>query len=143
MSSFSPSKRKSSSPSSSSLLNSSIPTSILLPLRTDTLENVGEEELNDVFVDEAITRQQERLAEQIKWMKTQGRDCVALETLSSVKEIVRMVQLFLKSQTPSALEFKVNHNSSITVSYQVLHDFKNDFMMLKVKDKYCMFMSPF
>ena len=137
--SYSPARRKSSSSSSAS----NIPTSVLLPLRNDTLENVGEEDVEDVFENETISKLKDRLADQMNWMKTQGEDCVALETLCSIQEIIAMVQVFLRSKTPAELKFKVNHDSTVTVSYQFLHDFKNDFMMLKVRDKYCMFMSPF
>lgn len=128
---------------SSSASASCLPNSILLPLRSDTLGEFEEEVLDSVFVDEKICDFRNRLIDQMNWMKTQGNDCVALETLSSITELVMLVRVFLKSKTPAALEFKVNHNATITVSYQFLNDFKNDFMMLKVHDKYCMFMSPF
>ena len=139
----SPKKRSSSSSLSSLSIGKNKPNSVIVPLRNEPLKNFEEDEPDDVFVDEKIILLQERLSDQINWMKVQGNDFVALETLCSIKEIVIMVRVFLESKTPVALKFKLNHNSTVTVSYQILPDFKNDFMMLKVNNKYCMFMSPF
>ena len=101
------------------------------------------EEIDDAYMEEKLKGLKERLMDQIDWVKEQGEDYVALETLDSIEEIILLLGVFMSSKTPAALGFKINHNSTITVSYQFLHNFKNDFMMLKVDDKYCVFISPF
>ena len=124
--------------------SSGIPQSIIIPLRRKSSLSEGcctsEDEC---FKVKPSIAKEARLLDQLHWMKTQGDDCVALENLKDIPEVVKFLRVLTGFTTPAALEFKLNQSGTITISYQFLHNFKNDYMMLKVKDNYCMFLSPF
>eukprot|EP00794_Sanderia_malayensis_P017625 gene17625-19379_t len=130
--------------------STSIPNSVLLqitPRKSSSLQESFSED-DDVFAAASesgrnMEQLRKRFVDQISWVKERGDDYVALETLDSVDEIMILLRIFLNLKTPAALGFKVNHNQTITVSYQFLKNFNKDFMMLKVGENYRVFMSPF
>ncbi len=132
-----PTKHKTSS-------STSVPNSILLEVKrrkSSLCESISEDD--EVFINSKLQKLKEKFKDQINWVKERGEDYVALETLDNIQELIAFLRIFLTLKTPAVLGFKINHDRSITVSYQFLNNFKKDFMMLKIGDNYRVFMSPF
>ncbi|XP_065052088.1 uncharacterized protein LOC135681499 isoform X2 [Rhopilema esculentum] len=85
----------------------------------------------------------QKFGEQLSWVKENGQDFVALETLKTTSEISALLCVLAESKSPTLIQLKVNCSETITVSYHFLEKFRQEFMMLKVNDNYCMFMAPF
>ena len=84
-----------------------------------------------------------KYAEQLAWFRDNGRDFVALETMKTLTEASALLSVLVENKSPTLVQLKVTCSQTITVSYQFLDKFKQEFMMLKVSDSYCMFMAPF
>ena len=107
---------------------------------------MSEENLQEVF-EEGLGKQGEglkrRFTDQLAWVKKNGGDFVALDTLHTMAEVSALLSALIHNSSPTLLQMKVNCSESITVSYQFLEKFRQDFMMLKCRDSHCMFMAPF
>ena len=80
---------------------------------------------------------------QIEWVRDKGNDFVAMETLTSILEVTALFRAILDIKIPIAIGVKVGKDTRITVSYQFVDDFKQEYMMLRLNSDYCFFMPPF
>lgn len=93
--------------------------------------------------EENETNLRKQYAEQLKWVKENGQDFVALESMKTAREVSALLFALAENKAPTLVQLKINCNEKITVSYQFLDKFKQEFMMLKVSKDYFMFMVPF
>ena len=112
------------------------PNSILLKYTEKQLEKSDSFEENE-------TKLRQKYAEQLAWVRENGSDFVALESMKSVDEISALLFAMAENKSPTLLQLRMSCNETITVSYQFLDKFKQEFMMLKVCEGYYMFMAPF
>eukprot|EP00112_Aurelia_sp_Birch-Aquarium-sp1_P007473 Seg1815.4 transcript_id=Seg1815.4/GoldUCD/mRNA.D3Y31 product="hypothetical protein" protein_id=Seg1815.4/GoldUCD/D3Y31 len=130
--------------SSSTSSIKTLPNSIIL--KCSEKQTVSKESLPEVF-EEGSENEGERLkrrfTDQLAWVKKNGGDIVALETLHTMAEVAALLDALIHNSSTTLLQMKVNCSESVTVSYQFLEKFRQDFMMLKCRDSHCMFMVPF
>eukprot|EP00794_Sanderia_malayensis_P012957 gene12957-14287_t len=131
--------------SSSTPSFNTIPKSILLKCRD---RKISDSSLPDVFEEisdeeEKSVRMRKRFTDQLAWVRENGKDFVAMESLKSALEVAALLQVLSENKATTVMQLKVNCNDVITVSYHFLDNFKQEFMMLKVSSGYCMFMAPF
>ena len=77
------------------------------------------------------------------WCCEEGADYVNTETVQNVAEAEVLLDIMLASCVPVHLSFKVNSPSDITITYQFLHTFKHEYMVLKISKTHCMVMRAF
>ena len=85
----------------------------------------------------------DRFQSQLKWFKDSGTDFIAMETLTDTDELAALLNAILECKSPTAIEIEINDVKTVTVSYQSVTNFKQEFMMLKLKSDYCLFLEPF
>ena len=120
------------------------PNSILL--RYDDKQLLSENSMSELLgtsCEESELKLRTKYAEQLTWFKENGRDFVALESMQTLSEVTALLFVLAESKTPTLIRIRVNCSQIITLSYQFLDKFKQEFMMLKVNESYCMFMAPF
>ena len=121
-----------------------MPTSIFLQITPKKhTHSINSDTDDSAILQEGIHKLKLKLTDEISWVKERGEDYVALETLNGIEEISVLIRVLMESKTPAAVGFKINHDRTVTISYQFLHHFSKDFMMLKVGDNCRVFMNPF
>ncbi|XP_065052151.1 uncharacterized protein LOC135681541 isoform X2 [Rhopilema esculentum] len=85
----------------------------------------------------------EKYTAQIRGFCEADSDYVYMETLRSVTETCALLEAIIENKFPTVIDIEVNQDSSLTLCYQAINDFKQDFMMLKLDSDYCLFLAPF
>merc|ERR1712048_567518 len=80
------------------------------------------------------------IQEQIEWMMT-NEGFVAMESVSSIEDCRVVLSAMLSSmQQPIALQLRIEAVGCITAMLQASDQFRSDFMMLQIDNKYCLFL---
>ena len=85
----------------------------------------------------------EKYAAQIKGFTENDRDYVYMESLRSITETAALIGAIIDNKLPTVVDLEVNKDSTMTICYQAITNFKQEFMMLKLKSDYCLFLAPF
>ena len=85
---------------------------------------------------------QSEYEEQVNWIK-QDQDYVSMETMNSLDKFRVLLDIIIKCGLPIALTIRRNKDGSLTILYQLIKNFRKEFMVLPVGDKHCLFLEPF
>lgn len=85
----------------------------------------------------------EKFAKQIKGISDADDDYVYMETLRDISQVSAIIEAILENKVPTVIDIELNKDSSMTFCYQAINNFKQEFMMLKLKSDYCLFLAPF
>jgi len=116
--------------------DANLTTSVLLEVEAGDENNNGKSNLNENLL-------KQKFYDQIDWVKKEKSEYVSMETLKSYVELKIFLQVMLKVTQPFAVQIKVNQDNTITITYQLIEKFKQQFMMIKIGEKHCLFLEPF
>ena len=85
----------------------------------------------------------EKYTAQIKEINDANDDYVYMETLRSISQASAIIEAIMENKVPTVIDIELNSDSSMTFCYQAISNFKQEFMMLKLKSDYCLFLAPF
>ena len=84
-----------------------------------------------------------RLQDEIKCVRKAGSDFVAMESFTSVTEFEVFIEALLNSGCSMLIEIRTSDDKHISVFYQSVEKFNQELMMVKIGDRYCLFLEPF
>eukprot|EP00794_Sanderia_malayensis_P012958 gene12958-14288_t len=79
----------------------------------------------------------EKYVAQIRDLNEPDTDYVYMETLHSVTEASAILEAILDNKLPTVIDLEISSENNMTLCYQTISDFKQDFMMLRIKSDYC------
>lgn len=85
----------------------------------------------------------EKYAAQIKGICGADDDYVYMETLRSISQASAIIEAIIENKLPTVIDIELNKDSSMTFCYQAISNFKQEFMMVRLKSDYCLFLAPF
>ena len=85
----------------------------------------------------------EKYAAQIKGISDGDDDYVYMETLQNISQVSAIIEAIIENKVPTVIDIELNKDSSMTFCYQAINNFKQEFMMLRLKSDYCLFLAPF
>lgn len=81
---------------------------------------------------------------QMKWVGMQDKhDYVAMEKLKTTEDFEVLLRVLMNCKSPTLVQIKLNKDDSFTVIYQFIEDFRQEYMLLMIGTKYCLFLEPF
>lgn len=81
---------------------------------------------------------------QMKWVAMQDKhDYVAMEQLKTTEEFEVLLKVLMNCKSPTLMQIKLNKDDSFTVVYQFIENFRQEYMLLMIGTKYCLFLEPF
>ena len=128
---------------SSSFKTSKSPQSILLKVALKPKDLDGGSVESESSVTEQDRFLKEKFTAQIKGFSETDTDYVYMEYLRSVAEAAAIIAAIIDNKVPTVVDMEISNESSMTLCYQAITNFKQEFMMLKLKSDYCLFLAPF
>jgi len=113
-------------------------TSFLIPLTRKTYNDSNDNLLHDI--DSTVSTKHTK---QIEWAERYCNDYINTENLSNISELYIILNVLKKCNTAIILSLKLNLKNEISLTYQFLKSFKNNYMIAPVNKDYCMIMKAF
>jgi len=119
------------------------PHSVLLKAATKPkdLDRNSTESISSLTEEERCLK--EKYTAQIKEINNSDDDYVYMETLQSISQASAIIEAIIENKVPTVIDIELNNDCSMTFCYQAINNFKQEFMMLKLKSDYCLFLAPF
>ena len=119
------------------------PHSVLLKAATKPrdLDRNSVESISSLSEEERFLK--EKYAAQIKEINDSDDDYVYMETLRTISQASAIIEAIIDNKVPTVIDIELNKDNSMTFCYQAINNFKQEFMMLKLKSDYCLFLAPF
>ena len=92
---------------------------------------------------EDTEKRKKDIMKMFSWIKGEGLDYVHTEKAANLADVETILDVMLSFTIPIQLTFKVNSSTDISITYQFLPKFKEDYMILKINRNHCMVMRAF
>jgi len=120
--------------------------SFILPTRDNKLSETSETDetdMNENLLGEVDTKKHSELEPQIQWLQQNLGDYVNTETVRNCAQLHTLLNILLKMPSATLVTMKIESPSDISVTYQFMDKFKQDYMVVKINPGYAMLMKTF
>ena len=93
--------------------------------------------------DKKLQQRRKELMKMMSWICDEGYDYIHTEQAKNLTEVELYIDVMLSSSVPALMTFKVNSPIDISVTYQFLPTFKEEYMILNISKTHCMVMRAF
>ncbi|XP_065669245.1 uncharacterized protein LOC100209369 isoform X1 [Hydra vulgaris] len=92
---------------------------------------------------EVLEKRKKDVMKMFSWQIGESLDYVHTEKAESLVDVETILDVMLTSTIPIQVTFKVNSSIDISITYQFLPKFKDEYMVLKISRTHCMVMRAF